>query len=44
MYKLIAIILLLFISTPSMGSSDEENLTQWLAAAKKIDRSEPNAV
>ncbi|QHS12207.1 hypothetical protein [Shewanella sp. Arc9-LZ] len=44
MYKLIAIILLLFISTPSMGSSDEENLTQRLAAAKKIDRSEPNAL
>jgi hypothetical protein len=44
MYKLIAIILLLFISAPSMGSSDEENLTQRLAAAKKIDRSEPNAL
>jgi hypothetical protein len=44
MYKLIAIISLLIISAPSMGSSDEEDLTQWLAAAKKIDKSEPNAL
>lgn len=36
MYKLIAIISFLLISTPSMGSPDDEDLIQWLAAAKKL--------
>lgn len=36
MYKFIAIISFLLISTPSMGSPDDEDLIQWLAAAKKL--------
>lgn len=44
MYKFIAIISFLLISTPSMGSPDDEDLIQWLAAAKKIDQSVPNAL
>lgn len=43
MYKLIAIILLLFISTASMGATEDEQ-AQWMEAAQKINLSEPHSL